>query len=232
MGSSLKSTSKETENSNTQSKMNIVVLISGNGSNLQAIIDAISERGLNAEISAVISNRASAYGLQRASQAGIKGISIDHKKYASREQFDQALIEEIDAAKPDLIVLAGFMRILTEQFVNHYQGRLINIHPSLLPRFRGLNTHQRVLEEGDAEHGASIHYVTPDLDGGPVIIQGKLTVESTDSAEGLASKVQELEHQIYPLVVEWFSENRLALREDRVYLDDKELPASGFSPPA
>jgi len=170
--------------------MKIVVLISGSGSNLQAILDHIESRKLNASVNAVISNIGDAYGLQRAQQAGILNRWIDHKKYSSREHFDQALIEEIDQHNPDLVVLAGFMRILTTGFVAHYQGRLINIHPSLLPRFRGLNTHQRVLDEGDAEHGASIHFVTPDLDGGPVILQARVKVQSTDSAETLAQKVQ------------------------------------------
>lgn len=211
------------------SPIKIVALISGNGSNLQAIIDAIAERGLNAKICAVISNKEDAYGLQRASKAEIPAVWIDHKKYSSREQFDQALIEAIDPYKPDLIVLAGFMRILTEPFVCHYQGRLINIHPSLLPRFRGLNTHQRAIEAGDSEHGASIHFVTPELDGGPVIVQARLTIEANDNAETLAQKVQKLEHEIYPEVVEWFSENRIRLNQNRVYLDENELPDSGFN---
>lgn len=208
--------------------MKIVVLISGNGSNLQSIIDAIAERDLNVELCAVISNKQDAYGLQRAKDNGIPVHWIDHKKYSSREQFDQALIKIIDPYKPDLIVMAGFMRILTDTFVDHYRGKMINIHPSLLPKFRGLNTHQRVLEEGDAEHGATIHFVTQDLDGGPVIIQARVPVAANDTAEKLAQKVQRLEHKIYPLVVGWFSENRIALRENRVYLDGIALPASGF----
>jgi phosphoribosylglycinamide formyltransferase-1 len=213
------------------SPMKIVALISGNGSNLQAIIDAIAERGLNAKICAVISNVEKAYGLQRASKAGVPAVWIDHKKYSSREQFDQVLIEVIDPYQPDLIVLAGFMRILTEPFVCHYQGKLINIHPSLLPRFRGLNTHQRVIEEGDSEHGASIHFVTPDLDGGPVIVQARISVEANDSAETLAQKVQQQEHKIYPQVVEWFCDNRIRLNQHKVYLDGNELPDRGYSPP-
>ncbi|MDF1643769.1 MAG: phosphoribosylglycinamide formyltransferase [Pseudomonadales bacterium] len=213
------------------SPIKIVALISGNGSNLQAIIDAIAERGLNAKICAVISNIEQAYGLQRASKAGIPAVWIDHKKYSNREQFDQALIEAIDPYQPDLIVLAGFMRILTEPFVCHYQGRLINIHPSLLPRFRGLNTHQRVIEEGDSEHGASIHFVTPDLDGGPVIVQARISVEANDSAETLAQKVQQQEHKIYPQVVEWFCDNRIRLNQNKVYLDGNELHDRGYSPP-
>ncbi|MBL4585266.1 MAG: phosphoribosylglycinamide formyltransferase [Pseudomonadales bacterium] len=209
--------------------MKIVVLISGSGSNLQAILDHIESRKLNASVNAVISNIGDAYGLQRAQQAGILNRWIDHKKYSSREHFDQALIEEIDQHNPDLVVLAGFMRILTTGFVAHYQGRLINIHPSLLPRFRGLNTHQRVLDEGDAEHGASIHFVTPDLDGGPVILQARVKVQSTDSAETLAQKVQLEEHKIYPQVIEWFSENRLTLNGSSVSLNGAELPYSGCS---
>ena len=214
--------------SSDEPTMRIVVLISGSGSNLQSIIDAIAERNLNAELCAVISNKQDAYGLQRAKDNGIPVHWIDHKKYSSREQFDSALIKTIDPCKPDLIVMAGFMRILTDTFVGHYPGKMINIHPSLLPKFRGLNTHQRVLEEGDAEHGATIHFVTQDLDGGPVIIQARLPVVANDTAEKLAQKVQRLEHKIYPLVVEWFSENRIALRENRVYLDGTTLPASGF----
>ena len=206
----------------------IVVLISGNGSNLQSIIDAIAERNLNAEICAVISNKQNAYGLQRAKNHGITSHWIDHKTYSSREQFDQALIKSIDPYKPDLIILAGFMRILTEAFVGHYQGKIINIHPSLLPKFRGLNTHQRVLEEGDSEHGATIHLVTPDLDGGPTIVQARLPIVAGESAEKLAEKVQRLEHKIYPLVVEWFSESRIKLDQNKVYLDDNLLPSNGF----
>ncbi|MEO9333042.1 phosphoribosylglycinamide formyltransferase [Ectopseudomonas guguanensis] len=206
---------------------NVVVLISGSGSNLQALIDSVAQDGNPARIAAVISNRADAYGLQRAKQAGIATELLDHKQFDGREAFDAALIQAIDAHQPDLVVLAGFMRILTPGFVQHYAGRLLNIHPSLLPRHKGLHTHQRALEAGDSEHGCSVHFVTEELDGGPLVVQAVLPVMADDTAESLASRVHQQEHQIYPLAVRWFAEGRLRLGAQGAMLDGEPLPASG-----
>ncbi|MDR8017329.1 phosphoribosylglycinamide formyltransferase [Ectopseudomonas guguanensis] len=206
---------------------NVVVLISGSGSNLQALIDSVAQDGNPARIAAVISNRADAYGLQRAKQAGIATELLDHKQFDGREAFDAALIQAIDAHQPDLVVLAGFMRILTPGFVQHYAGRLLNIHPSLLPRHKGLHTHQRALEADDSEHGCSVHFVTEELDGGPLVVQAVLPVMADDTAESLASRVHQQEHQIYPLAVRWFAEGRLRLGAQGAMLDGEPLPASG-----
>lgn len=206
---------------------NVVVLISGSGSNLQALIDSIANDGNPARIAAVISNRADAYGLVRAQNAGIATTVLDHKGFAGREAFDAALIETIDAHAPDLVILAGFMRILTSDFVRHYQGRLLNIHPSLLPNYKGLHTHQRVIEAGDAEHGCSVHFVTEELDGGPLVVQAVLPVRAGDTAESLAERVHQQEHRIYPLAMRWFAEGRLQLRDGQVELDGQPLPACG-----
>ncbi|WAJ39444.1 phosphoribosylglycinamide formyltransferase [Pseudomonas sp. GOM7] len=206
---------------------NVVVLISGSGSNLQALIDSSTQDDNPARIGAVISNRADAYGLQRAQQAGIATEVLDHKQYEGREAFDAALIEIIDAHQPDLVVLAGFMRILSPGFVKHYSGRLLNIHPSLLPRHKGLHTHQRALEAGDAEHGCSVHFVTEELDGGPLVVQAVLPILADDTPERLASRVHQQEHRIYPLAVRWFAEGRLRLGAQGAMLDGQPLPASG-----
>lgn len=197
----------------------LVVLISGNGSNLQAIIDAIKAKRLSARIAAVISNRSNVYGLQRAEAAGIPAETIDHTGFDSREAFDQALQQRIDSFQPDLVVLAGFMRILTPDFVRHYAGRMLNIHPSLLPLYKGINTHRRVLEDGSNEHGVSVHFVTPELDGGPVIMQAKVPVLPSDTETSLAERVHVQEHIIYPRVVKWFVEGRLKLEGNQVLLD-------------
>jgi phosphoribosylglycinamide formyltransferase-1 len=206
---------------------NVVVLISGSGSNLQALIDSVAQDGNPARIAAVISNRADAYGLQRAKQAGIATELLDHKQFDGREAFDAALIQAIDAHQPDLVVLAGFMRILTPGFVQHYAGRLLNIHPSLLPKYKGLHTHQRALEAGDGEHGCSVHFVTEELDGGPLVVQAVLPVMADDTAESLANRVHQQEHKIYPLAVRWFAEGRLRLGAQGAMLDGEPLPASG-----
>lgn len=206
---------------------NVVVLISGSGSNLQALIDSVAHDGNPARIAAVICNRAGAHGLERAKQAGIATELLDHKQFDGREAFDAALIQAIDAHQPDLVVLAGFMRILTPGFVQHYAGRLLNIHPSLLPKHKGLHTHQRALEAGDSEHGCSVHFVTEELDGGPRVIQAVLPVMADDTAESLASRVHQQEHLIYPLAVRWFAEGRLRLGTQGAMLDGQPLPASG-----
>nr|WP_100546792.1 MULTISPECIES: phosphoribosylglycinamide formyltransferase [unclassified Pseudomonas] len=206
---------------------NVVVLISGSGSNLQALIDSVAHDGNPARIAAVICNRAGAYGMERAKQAGIATELLDHKQFDGREAFDAALIQAIDTHQPDLVVLAGFMRILTPGFVQHYAGRLLNIHPSLLPKHKGLHTHQRAIEAGDSEHGCSVHFVTEELDGGPLVVQAVLPVMADDTAESLAQRVHQQEHQIYPLAVRWFAEGRLRLGAQGAMLDGQPLPASG-----
>ncbi|ARS48254.1 phosphoribosylglycinamide formyltransferase [Pseudomonas sp. GD04158] len=206
---------------------NVVVLISGSGSNLQALIDSVAQGDNPARIAAVISNRADAYGLVRAQNAGIATEVLDHKQFDGREAFDAAMMQAIDAHQPDLVVLAGFMRILTPGFVQHYSGRLLNIHPSLLPRYKGLHTHQRALDAGDAEHGCSVHFVTEELDGGPLVVQAVLPVAPDDTADSLARRVHQQEHQIYPLAVRWFAEGRLRLGAQGAMLDGEPLPASG-----
>jgi phosphoribosylglycinamide formyltransferase-1 len=208
----------------------IVVLISGSGSNLQAIIDTCNnEQDYPGTVVGVISNKADAYGLTRAEQAEIANRVVDHKNFTSRELYDQALIEAIDSYQPDLVVLAGFMRILTPGFVQHYAGKLLNIHPSLLPKYQGLNTHQRALDAGDKEHGVSVHFVTEELDGGPVILQAKVPVFEGDKAEDLASRVHEQEHRIYPLVIKWYCQQRLVMSGEQALLDDQVLAADGYA---
>lgn len=206
---------------------NVIVLISGSGSNLQALID--SQGPTNPmRIVAVISNRADAYGLERARAAGIPTRVLSHRDYADREAFDSALVEAVDAYGPDLVVLAGFMRILTAGFVRHYRGRLLNIHPSLLPRHKGLDTHRRALEAGDPEHGCSVHFVTEELDGGPVALQAGVPIAPGESLDALVERVHQQEHLIYPLAVRWFAEGRLRLAEQGAMLDGQLLPASGY----
>jgi phosphoribosylglycinamide formyltransferase-1 len=200
-----------------ETKCSIAVLISGNGSNLQALIDA-SHLG-NYTIGLVISNKSDAYGLERARRANIATQVIDHREYANREDFDAALMAVLDAERPQLIVLAGFMRILSSAFVQHYQGLILNIHPSLLPKYPGTNTHQRAIDAGETEHGVSVHFVTEELDGGPVIAQ--------DTASELAARVAAQEHVLYPQVVTWFAAGRLVMRDQRAWLDDRLLPPSG-----
>jgi len=210
-------------------KPKLCVLISGNGSNLQAIIDHIDDGKLNAEISLVISNKPSAYGLTRAENAGVRHVCLDHSKYEDRASYDQALANTLSEENPDCIVLAGFMRILTPEFVNTFSGKLLNIHPSLLPKYKGLNTHQRAIDNGDQEHGVSVHFVTPELDGGPVIIQSRVPIFEEDTADDLAERVQEQERRIYPLVLTWVSDGRLTMRDNKAILDDIPLPESGYA---
>ena len=197
---------------------NIVILISGRGSNMEALIAARDAGQLPVNIAAVISNRPDAKGLETAAKAGITAHFIDHKAFAGREAFDAALAECIDQFNPDLVVLAGFMRILSEGFVRHYAGRLMNIHPSLLPSFPGLHTHQRALEEGVRIHGCTVHFVTPTLDHGPVIIQAAIPVLDGDTEESLAARILVQEHKVYPQAVRWFAEDKLTLENGRVRL--------------
>ncbi|MBU1192163.1 MAG: phosphoribosylglycinamide formyltransferase [Gammaproteobacteria bacterium] len=204
-------------------KLPIVILISGRGSNMQAILEQAAQGELGVDIRAVISNRPDAEGLQTAAAAGITTAIVDHRDYADREQYDQALRVAIDSYQPALVVLAGFMRILTPAFVQHYQGRLINIHPSLLPAFRGLNTHQRALDAGVSEHGASVHYVTEELDGGPVVAQFRVPVLDDDTAASLGARVLKIEHHLYPTVIGWIATGRLRYRNGMAYLDDQPL---------
>lgn len=200
----------------------VLVLISGNGSNLQAIIDAI-EKGLSAEIVAVISNEPHAYGLERAKKAGVPAHIISHRDFSSRDAFEIALCKQIDVYGPDIIALAGFMRRLGPDIVECYLGKMINIHPSLLPKYPGLRSHRKVLKAGDKQHGASVHFVTEDLDAGPLIGQAILNVEPNDTEERLKQRVQQLEHKLYPAVLAWFSEDRLKLIGDDIYFDEKPL---------
>lgn len=204
----------------------VVVLISGNGSNLQALIDASAASGYT--VTGVISNRADAYGLERAARAGIPTRVLSHRDFVDRESFDTQLMQEIDAFAPDLVVLAGFMRILSGGFVQHYAGRLLNIHPSLLPNYRGTHTHERVLEAGEKQHGVSVHFVTEELDGGPVILQAVVPVESGDTRDLLAARIARQEHLIYPRAVSWFAAGRLQMQDDAAILDGKRLDSTGI----
>ncbi len=208
--------------------MPIVVLISGSGSNLQALIDAVDAGKLPVSIRAVVSNRADAYGLERAAAAGIPARVIDHREFEDSRDFCLALAACIGEYMPRLIVLAGFMRILHPDFVARFRGRLINLHPSLLPRYPGLHTHRRVLEHGDRQHGASVHFVTEELDSGPVIIQGRVPVAPTDTPETLQQKVRGVEHRILPTAVRWFAQDRLSISDGRVHLDGRVSPEQGL----
>ncbi len=205
-----------------------VILISGRGSNLQAILEEIRTGKLPIEIRAVISNNPEAEGLQRARAAGVPAEIIDHRDYAERSQFDAVLMQAIDRHAPRLVILAGFMRILGEAFIRHYAGRLLNIHPSLLPAFKGINTHARALTAGAAQHGASVHFVTNDLDGGPVIVQASVPIRTDDTAETLAARVLNEEHRILPLAIRWFVEGRLSIRNGQVLLDGAIRPEQGL----
>lgn len=207
----------------------IVVLISGRGSNLQSIIDAIDRSELPARIAAVISNEADALGLSRANQAGVETRVLSHRGFADRDDYDLALRDLVDEYRPDLTVLAGFMRILGPRFVSHFEGRIMNIHPSLLPKYRGLNTHARALADGAREHGASVHFVTNDLDAGPIIIQTKVPIHEGDSPEILAARVLKEEHRILPQAIHWFAEGRLRIHKGRVLLDGETRPEQGLT---
>lgn len=216
------------DSSTQTNNLPIVVLISGNGSNLQAIIDALhpentDQKPLPVEIKLVISSKRDAFGLERAQRAGIKTALLEDIDYETREDYDRALQMLIDEEKPALVVLAGFMRILSDDFVNNYQDKLINIHPSLLPKFRGLNTHQRAIEADEKEHGATVHFVTPELDSGPLILQAKVPVNSSDTAEELKKRVLEKEHIIYPLVIRWIAESRLSVKNHQLSFDSQPL---------
>lgn len=197
----------------------VVVLLSGRGSNFKALLDA----DLPVEFTAAISNRPDAAGLDYAHAQGIPAIALDHRTYASREAFDETLARTIDQAGADLVVLAGYMRILTKAFVERYTGRLINIHPSLLPSFPGLRTHESALKEGVKIHGCTVHFVTPELDHGPIVIQAAVPVLPDDTPDSLAARVLAEEHRIYPQAVRWFAEGKLAISDGRVNVRDKGM---------
>lgn len=207
----------------------LVVLVSGQGSNLQAILDGCQQGQIHGSVAAVFSNKSEAYGLTRAREAGVPAHALAASQFADREAFDNQLMLEIDAYAPDLVVLAGYMRILSPQFVQHYAGRMLNIHPSLLPKYPGLHTHRQAIENGDEEHGTSVHFVTEQLDGGPVILQAKVPVFAGDTEEEVNARVQHQEHAIYPLVVSWFVEGRLEMKDDAAWLDGEKLPLEGHA---
>lgn len=210
---------------NTPHTKRIAVLISGSGSNLQAIIEHQKKHANLYQIVLVVSNRPNAFGLTRAAAANIPTLTINHTDYPSRELFDESLQSALDKANLDLVVLAGFMRILTPKFTQHFLGKMLNIHPSLLPKYPGLNTHQAALQAGDSQHGLSVHFVTPELDGGPVILQATVAIEADDTLESLQHKVHIQEYVAYPLVIEWFTQNRLEFKNHQAWLDNAPLIA-------
>jgi phosphoribosylglycinamide formyltransferase-1 len=204
-------------------KCKTAILISGSGSNLQSFIDRAGVGDIDLDLAVVFSNRPDAYGLQRAKQAGIATVCIEHAEYGDREQFDRAVAARLDEWQPELLVLAGFMRILSPWFVENYEGSILNIHPALLPAYPGLDTHQRVLDAGEAWHGSTVHFVTAELDGGPRILQGKLAVAPNETADELCARVQAVEHQIYPEAANWFGQGRLEFKDGSAWLDGRML---------
>ncbi|WP_171065265.1 phosphoribosylglycinamide formyltransferase [Acinetobacter sp. NIPH 298] len=203
--------------------MRIAVLVSGNGSNLQALIDAQTGHQFSGKIIGVLSNKADAYALHRAKDANIATAVISHKDFPNREGFDEAMHQQLLAWQVDLVILAGFMRILTPNFVSKWQGKMLNIHPSLLPFYKGINTHQRVLNTGDRLHGCTVHFVTAELDAGQSIAQSLIQVGLNDTAESLAQRVHELEHFIYPQVVQWICNGQLIWENSQAYFNQKPL---------
>lgn len=197
----------------------IVVLLSGSGTTLQSMIDA----ELPANICAVISNKADVTGLRRAEKAGIASHVLDHTRFTSREEFDLELKNLIEQQHADLIVLAGFMRILSDDFVHHFYGKLINIHPSLLPKYKGMHTHQRVMDDSEPLHGSSVHFVNTELDGGPVVLQARVPVLPSDDVKSLELRIKSKEHLIYPTAISWLAEGRIELKDDEVYMDQKKM---------
>jgi phosphoribosylglycinamide formyltransferase-1 len=195
------------------------ILVSGSGTNLQAFIDAVAAGSLDLDLCVVFSNNPNAFGLERAEKAGIPTACIQHGDFPDRESFDRAVIAELDRWNPELLILAGFMRILSPAFVSHYEGKILNIHPALLPKYPGLNTHQRVLDAGDEWHGSTVHFVTEELDGGPRILQGRLPVDPQESAEELQHRVQAIEHKIYPQAAGLVGSGRVVFRNGRAWID-------------
>ena len=207
----------------TAERCKTAILISGSGTNLQAFIDQVGAGLIDLELCAVLSNKPDAFGLERAERAGIPTACVEHTSFDSREAFDRAVAATLDPYRPQLVILAGFMRILSPWFVQHYEGRILNIHPALLPAYPGLDTHQRVLDAGEKWHGSTVHFVTEELDGGPRILQGRIAVHANENADELCSRVQAVEHQIYPEAANWFGQGRLAFRADAAWLDGKQL---------
>lgn len=207
----------------SQSRCRTAVLISGSGSNLQSFINKAAQGEIDLDLSVVFSNKPDAHGLTRANTAGIATECLEHGNYADRENFDRAVASVLDTHEPELIVLAGFMRILSPWFVQHYEGRILNIHPALLPAYPGLDTHQRVLDAEEEWHGSTVHFVTEELDGGPRILQGRLAVDSNETADELCTRVQAIEHQIYPQAANWFGQGRLRFRAGQTLFDGKPL---------
>lgn len=206
----------------------VVVLISGNGSNLQAIIDAINANSLPITIKAVISNNPNAQGLRRAQQAGIPSIILEKAGFDNHAQYDQALIKQIASFSPNLIILAGFMHVLGKHFLAAFENKIVNIHPSLLPLYPGLNTHQQALDDGVFEHGCSIHFVNEHVDAGPLIAQAVIKVKNDDTVDTLKARVHQAEHFLYPTVLKWFSTARITIEQDIVQLDEVTLPKNGL----
>ncbi|MGC7560567.1 phosphoribosylglycinamide formyltransferase [Pasteurella sp. PK-2025] len=207
----------------------IVVLVSGYGSNLQALIDACHAGQIAGEIVAVISNKADAYALERAKSAGISSHVFLRKHFASNQAMDEQIGDYIQALNADLIVLAGYMKILTAEFTQRFAGKILNVHPSLLPKYPGLNTYQQALEAGEKEHGTTVHFVNEEVDGGAVILQAKVPIFTGDRIEDIEERVKTQEAQIYPLVVKWFVEDRLTLINEDAFLDGKKLPPQGYA---
>ncbi|KMK52442.1 phosphoribosylglycinamide formyltransferase [[Actinobacillus] muris] len=208
---------------------NIVVMISGSGTNLQKIIEAQQAGNINGRICAVISNKADAYGLVRAEQAGIPTFVFERKAFDSNQAMDRAIAEQLTRIDADLIVLAGYMKILTAEFTRRFAGKIINIHPSLLPKYAGLHTHERAMAAGDREHGMSIHFVNEEVDGGAIILQAKVPIYPDDALDEVIQRVYEQEHRCYPLVVQWFCADRLHLENGKAYLDNQPLGPQGYA---
>lgn len=207
----------------------IVVLISGSGTNLQAIIDACQSGEINGKIVSVISNKADAYGLTRAKNAKIPTALFERKNFANNLEMDRAIAQYIEQLEADLVVLAGYMKILSDEFTLQFAGKILNIHPSLLPKYKGLHTYQQALDAGDTEHGTTVHFVTPELDSGAIILQAKVPIFPEDDIADIEERVKAQEIQIYPLVVKWFASDRLKEKEGKAYLDGKLLPENGYA---
>lgn len=221
--------SRKSPSADAARQLGVVVLISGSGTNLQAIIDDARAGTLPIEVRAVISNEPNAYGLERAREAHIATRVLDHRDFSTRSDYDRALERLIDRFDPGLVVLAGFMRILGQELVEHYAGRMMNIHPSLLPRYKGLHTHERALADGAKHHGATVHFVTAGVDEGPIIVQGAVAVRPDDTPASLQERVHRQEHRIYPLAIRWFAEGRLSVSDGKVMLDGALRPQQGLA---